>query len=83
MAKLRGPTETQQKRIREKLADGSLPRDLGAVAPVAPAGAVPMMTGTPRVAPCDACDQVGMIRPIAGRLWHEACFIFWQTVTAH
>ena len=41
-----------------------------------------MMTGTPRVAHCDACDQVGMVEQIAGRLWHEACFTFWQTETA-
>jgi hypothetical protein len=39
------------------------------------------MTGRLRVAPCDACDEVGMTRPIGGLLWHEACFIFWQAET--
>jgi hypothetical protein len=41
-----------------------------------------MMTGPPRVAPCDACDEVGMTRPIGGLLWHDGCFIFWQLETA-
>jgi hypothetical protein len=75
-------TEAEKRRIREKLADGTLPRELGAPAPVAPAGQVLMMTGRPRVAPCDACDQVGMTRPIGGRLGHERCFIFWQAEIA-
>jgi hypothetical protein len=78
-----GPTETQQRRIREKLADGTLPRELlGGVSPVPPAGELPLMTGRPRVAPCEACDEVGMTRPIGGLLWHDACFIFWQAATA-
>jgi hypothetical protein len=76
MPRQEGSTEAQKRRIREKLADGTLPRELGAAAPVAPAGQVPMMIGRPRVAPCDACDQVGMTRPIGGRLWHDGCFIF-------
>jgi hypothetical protein len=82
MATLGGPTEAQKKWIREKLATGRLPRELGGAAPVPPAGKVPMMTGPPRVAPCDACDEVGMTRPIGGLLWHDGCFIFWQLETA-
>ena len=84
MAKSSGPTEAQQRRIREKLANGTLPRELlGGMVPVPPTGEVPMMTGRPRVAPCDACDEVGITRPIGGQLWHDACFIFWEAETAH
>jgi hypothetical protein len=83
MREASGPTEAQQRRIREKLADRTLPRELlGGVFPVPAAGEVPIMTGRPRVAPCEACAEVGMTRPIGGQLRHEACFIFWQAETA-
>jgi len=82
MPKVTPPTEAQQRRIREKLATGQLPQVLAAARLVPPAEPVPWMTGRLRVAPCDACDEVGMTRPIGGLLWHEACFIFWQATVA-
>ena len=74
-------TAGQQRRIREKLADGILPRALGAKVPILSGGPSSRMAGRPRVAPCDACDEVGMTRPIAGLLWHEGCYLFWQAET--
>jgi hypothetical protein len=53
------PDEAQKTRIREKLANGTLPRELGGASPVPSAGEAPMLTGPPRVAPYDACDEVG------------------------
>jgi hypothetical protein len=74
-------TAGQQRRIREKLADGILPRALGARVPILGGGPSSGMAGRPRVAPCDACDEVGMTRPIAGLLWHEGCYVFWRVQT--
>jgi hypothetical protein len=74
-------TAVQQQRIREQLAAGTLPRVLPTGATIPPAGPAWRMAGRPRVAPCDACDEVGVTRPIAGFLWHEGCYLFWQAET--
>ena len=55
-----GPTDAQQRRIREKLVDGTLPRELlGRMFPVPPAGEVPIMTGRPRVPPARPAMRSG------------------------
>jgi hypothetical protein len=71
-----GPTEAQQEAdsreaFQRDPAPGSRRRF-----PRSPAGEVPMMNGPTRLAPCDACDEVGYTRPIGGLLWHDGCFIF-------
>ncbi len=75
MASIEPPTDRQKVRIREKLADGTLPWTVLAAE-------VTLIPGRARVAPCDACDEIGMTRPIAGQLWHEGCFRFWRAETS-
>ena len=31
---------------------------------------------------CDACDEAGPVRTFVGLQWHDACFAFWQAMTA-
>jgi hypothetical protein len=75
------PTERQKNRIRQKLADGTLPRVLPGVTIDPAPGHVPLMTASPREEHCDACDEPGTVRPIGGLRWQDTCFTFWVAVT--
>ena len=76
-------TDAQKTRIRAKLATGALPRTLEVVSPIESAHEVPIIPGwSSRIAPCEACDEVGSTRLIGHLFWHEACFLFWRAETA-
>jgi hypothetical protein len=67
MAKPDEPTEAQKRRIREKLASGTLPRgDIGGFSSVPPGETIPLLNQPSRVAPCDAYDEVGSTRLFGG-----------------